>query len=340
MSLSLAVKYRPKTFEDVCSQESIITILQQQIDSKEWKQAYIFTGPAGCGKTTCARILANEINNHQGNSIEIDAASNNGIEDVRNIINQAKTKPLDCEYKVVILDEIHALSSSAWSALLKLIEEPPKHFVFIGCTTDIQKVPKTILSRCQRFDFSKIPLDIIIDRLHYVLQEEGYGFKDKVDDESLEIIAKMSDGGMRDSLTMLDKCLAYSTDLTLENVVKALGTTDYETMFDLLEYLLHLDTKQAIMKIEEIHNTGKDLKLFVHTFVGFLLDMCKLSIDCDWKYVSIPHLKEYEKIINGFTDSDWSRLSLLLKEFIKLDTSIKYSSTPKIDIECAIIGVC
>ena len=171
---SLAVKYRPKTWDDVTEQSSTKIILQQQLSSNEVKNAYLFCGPAGCGKTTCARIFANDINKGEGNPIELDAASNNGVDDVREIIQQAKTKSLDSEYKIFIIDECHALSNSAWQAMLKIIEEPPAKSIFIFCTTNPERIPKTILSRVQRYDFNRISTEGIINRLQYILEQENY----------------------------------------------------------------------------------------------------------------------------------------------------------------------
>ena len=171
---TLAVKYRPKTWDDVTEQGSTKIILQQQLETGEIKNAYLFCGPAGCGKTTCARIFANEINKGQGNPIELDAASNNGVDDVRNIIQQAQTKSLNSEYKCFIIDECHAISNAGWQAMLKLIEEPPAKSIFIFCTTDPQKIPKTILSRVQRYDFKRISQNGIIERLKWILEQEGY----------------------------------------------------------------------------------------------------------------------------------------------------------------------
>ena len=171
--VALAVKYRPKTFEDVVEQDSTKVILQQQIATGEFQHAYLFVGPAGCGKTTNARIFADEINKHEGNPIELDAASNSGVDDVRNIIQQAKTKSLDSEYKVFIIDECHSLSNTAWQAFLKLIEEPPAKSIFIFCTTNPEKIPKTILSRVQRYDFKRISQQGIVDRLKYIIEQEN-----------------------------------------------------------------------------------------------------------------------------------------------------------------------
>ena len=171
---ALAIKYRPKTWDDVTEQNSTKIILQQQLESGEVKNAYLFCGPAGCGKTTCARIFANDINKGEGNPIELDAASNNGVDDVRNIIQQAKTKSLDSEYKAFIIDERHALSNSAWQAMLKIIEEPPAKSIFIFCTTNPERIPKTILSRVQRYDFNRISTEGIVNRLKYILEHENY----------------------------------------------------------------------------------------------------------------------------------------------------------------------
>ena len=170
---TLAVKYRPKTWDEVSEQSSTKIILQQQLESGEVKNAYLFCGPAGCGKTTCARIFANDINKGEGNPIELDAASNNGVDDVRNIIQQAKTKSINSEYKIFIIDECHALSNSAWQAMLKIIEEPPAKSIFIFCTTDPQKIPKTILSRVQRYDFQRLSSSGICDRLKYIIEKEN-----------------------------------------------------------------------------------------------------------------------------------------------------------------------
>ena len=341
---SLAIKYRPKTWDDVTEQGSTKIILQQQLESGEVKNAYLFCGPAGCGKTTCARIFATDINKGQGNPIELDAASNNGVDDVRTIIQQAKTKSLDSEYKIFIIDECHAISNAGWQAMLKIIEEPPAKSIFIFCTTDPQKIPKTIISRVQRYDFSRISQSGIVHRLKYILHDENiYVTTDelKTVEPSIEYIAKIADGGMRDAITLMDKVLAYSQILTLENVVKALGTTDYDTMFKLTDYLLQLNgeesTKLALQVIEDIYNDGKDLKQFVRQYVQFLLDLSKWGVGCDWKYLQLPKLKEYEKWLDDCDDMCFKDINDWLSVFVNLNADIKWSQSAKYDIETAII---
>ena len=338
---ALAIKYRPKTWEDVTEQSSTKIILQQQLESSEVKNAYLFCGPAGCGKTTCARIFANDINKGEGNPIELDAASNNGVDDVRNIIQQAKTKSLDSEYKIFIIDECHALSNSAWQAMLKIIEEPPAKSIFIFCTTDPQKIPKTILSRVQRYDFQRISQDGIVKRLWYILEQEDKGDKFNSDivwvKDAIEYIAKIADGGMRDAITLMDKCLAYSKDLTLDNVVKALGTTDYDTMFKLTDYLIDNKVKLALALIEDIYNSGKDLKTFVRQYVQFLLDLAKWGIGCDWKYLTIPKLADYENWLKDCGDREFELITDWLSVFVNLNADIKWSQSVKYDIEAVIL---
>ena len=340
---ALAIKYRPKTWEDVTEQSSTKIILQQQLESGEVKNAYLFCGPAGCGKTTCARIFASDINKGEGNPIELDAASNNGVDDVRNIIQQAKTKSLDSEYKIFIIDECHALSNSAWQAMLKIIEEPPAKSIFIFCTTDPQKIPKTILSRVQRYDFQRISQDGIVDRLNYIISvENGIAPQNIHIDtpDAIEYIAKIADGGMRDSITLLDKCLAYSKDLTLANVVKALGTTDYDTMFKFTDYLIDSKVKLALALIENIYNDGKDLKTFVRQYVQFLLDLSKWGLGCDWNYLTLPRLADYEQWLKDCGDREFDSINDWLSVFVNLNADIKWSQSVKYDIEAAIILNC
>lgn len=337
---TLAVKYRPKKWEDLTEQDNVKVILQNQLETNSTKNVYLFVGGAGTGKTTSARIFANEINKGQGNPIELDAASNNGVDDVRSIIQQAQTKSLDSEYKIFIIDECHAISSAGWQAFLKLIEEPPAKSIFIFCTTNPEKIPKTILSRVQRYDFKRISQQGIVDRLIHILQSEQAGDDTTalitMEDRAIEYIARIADGGMRDAITLLDKCLAYSPELSLENVVKTLGTVDYDVMFKLTNLLIEDETLQAMAIIDDINSAGKDLKQFVHSYCGFLLDLCKLNIGASWENVNLPRLGEYEKEINTYGDYEKDTIGEILKYMIQLDTDIKYSATPKMDIQAVI----
>ena len=312
----------------------------------------MFCGGAGTGKTTTARIFASEINEHQGNPIEIDAASNNGVEQVRTIIDDAKFKPLDSKYKVYILDECHMLSTGAWNAMLKLLEEPPKTTIFLLCTTDPQKIPATILSRVQRYNFQRISFKGIVDRLNYILVKENEELlknssKDATEDEleslmilpeqeALEYIAKIADGGMRDAISLLDKCISYNTNLTIENVLKALGISDYESLDNLLETLVIHDDKSYIDIIEEVYKSGKDLKQFIKQFINYILDVCKYQIYKDFNYIQIPNtidLTIYDKV-------DYNILLNLLDYIIELSNMIKYEQNPKILIESKLLLFC
>lgn len=645
-NISLAVKYRPRTFDDVVEQSAIKTILMEQINTNSFKHAYLFCGPAGCGKTTAARIFANELNKGLGNPIEVDAASNNGVDNIREIIENAKRKSLDSEYKVYIVDECfhkdtlvstplglrrissiktgdivynmtgqapvtnvfvnnvftnrlccvtingertlttvdhlfftddgwveaqnlkigervydyhtmsrmrerihsegpvlcsknvfenvqehfniedgnrkemfggskstdedkqpndesrycsedgsytkakrkfsedlcrsrrewylyqatdsfepstrtgvdtrvsnsnemskggaslsyqlqsrprlarfedcdrggwcrpqyeistiarrkessvsgerrvdsieiykrgdndelflnyfsdselagqsvemydlevgghpsyyvngilvhncHMLSTGAWNAMLKLLEEPPKGTIFIMCTTDPQKIPATILSRVQRYDFSKISLDKIVERLAYILDKEAaemgpdnYNGPDfGIEDEALEYIAKLADGGMRDAITMLDKCISLSPDITVENVVKALGTVDYNTHFELLYQLASRGSCKAVEVVETVYNSGKDIKQFLKQFQFFILDVCKFQLFESFKYVAIPELPEYKQKME---DEDYEDLLKILDWSRQLNSDIKWEPNAKAMIETSILMYC
>ena len=336
---ALATKYRPKTFDDVVEQDSTKIILKQQLDSGEFQHAYLFVGGAGTGKTTCARIFANEINKHEGTSIELDAASHGGVDDVRNIIQQAKTKSLDSEYKIFIIDECHSLSNTAWQAFLKLIEEPPAKSIFIFCTTNPEKIPKTILSRVQRYDFKRISNSGIRNRLIYIYCKEG--FKGSGLEESFEYITKLADGGMRDAITLMDKCLSYSSELTVENIVKALGVSDYATMIDLTDSIINKEQKAIIKIIESIHSSGIDLKQFIRQYINFVLDIKKWLITEDFSFINLPQTNDIELVLKNIKadmPESWDRISDLLETLIKINSEVKYDSSPKYLIEAMLIG--
>lgn len=328
--ISLAVKYRPKTFEDVVGQTAIKEILQYQVQSKNNLNCYLFTGGAGTGKTTCARIFANELNGGQGLPIEIDAASNNGVEQVRKIIDEAKYKSLDSTYKIYILDEVHMLSAGAWNAMLKLLEEPPAKTIFIMCTTDPQKIPATILSRVQRFDFQRIPTKLILERLGYILDEENKEDEifTNVDLDALHYIAKLANGGMRDAITMLDKCIAYSSELTMQNVVSALGVVDYVEYFKLFNLSYLKEQADMIEQIESVFMAGKDLKLFIKGYFMFLVDIEAYNITKNSEIVQIPtnFLEDFAKEWNvdklRFAHESMKVIQNLLQE-------IKWEQNPK-----------
>lgn len=341
MSKTLAVKYRPTTFDDVVEQDAVKIILKQQLQTGTFKNAYLFCGGAGTGKTTCARIFANELNNHKGNPIEMDAASNNSVDDIRNISQQAKTKSLESEYKIFILDECHSLSNTAWQAMLKLIEEPPAKSIFIFCTTDPQRIPKTILSRVQRYDFQRISTSGIVSRLWNILDLEGYNDGSCVIDKApLEYIAKLADGHMRDAITMLDKCISYSDDLSIENVVKALGTSDYKTMMNLSDWLLRSDRKGVVHTIQSVYNNGTDLKQFIKQYMSFVLDVCKYG-DCkDFKYLQVPETEDIRDTFDRWTSTDYFRFMQLLDVIIKLNSEIKWDTNTKTMIEATLILAC
>lgn len=336
---SLAIKYRPTTFDDVVEQGSIKIILRQQLENDETKNAYLFCGGAGTGKTTCARIFANEINKFQGNPIEMDAASNSSVDDVREIIQQAKTKSLDSEYKVFIIDECHSLSNTAWQALLKLIEEPPAKSIFIFCTTDPQKIPKTILSRVQRYDFQRISHDGVMNRLFAILESESE-LMPEIDWEAtaVDYIAKLADGGMRDAITLMDKCLAYSNDLTIHNVINALGTVDYSIMIALTKaVVIDKNAGDVISIIEDVHRSGKDLKQFIRTYMNFMLDVNKYGCLHSFDYLEVPVTFEDDV---AYIAKHKDECKKLLGTIIKLNADVKWDTAPKSMIEATLLMEC
>lgn len=342
---SLAVKYRPKSFDDMTEQTAIKDILENQIATKTFQHGYLFTGPAGTGKTTSARIFANMINDGKGNPIEVDAASNSGVDNIRQIIEDAKRKPLDAEYKIFIVDECHSLSNGAWQALLKTLEEPPKFTIFIFCTTDPQKVPSTILSRVQRYNFQKISNEGIMERLeHICLTENSQDVNDPnltdIGDiirypEALEYIAKVCNGGMRDAITLLDKCLSLSHNLTLENVLKTIGAEDYSTFITFLSALEEKEKEVSLKVVEDVYNAGKDVKQFMKDFAKFILEVEKYALYGNFDYVNLPNTLESD--LEQLNSVD---LFNVMDFVVSLNNQIKWDNDSKTLIELSILIYC
>ena len=337
---SLSVKYRPMSFNDMTEQSAIKDILENQIKTKTFQHGYLFTGPAGTGKTTSARIFANMINDGKGNPIEVDAASNSGVDNIRQIIEDAKRKPLDAEYKIFIVDECHSLSDSSWQALLKTLEEPPKFTIFIFCTTNPEKIPPTILSRVQRYNFQKISNEGVYNRLHTILEKESeeidnLSCKLNWEQDALEFISKVSSGGMRDAITLLDKCLSLSHDVTLENVLKTIGSEDYSTFITFLSALEKKDKEVSIKVVEDVYNAGKDVKQFMKDFAKFILEVEKYTIYGNFDYLNLPNTLE-----SNLEQLDSVDLFNVMDFVVMLNNQIKWDSDPKTLIELSILIYC
>ena len=285
MYLALYRKWRPKTFDDVISQEHITPTLKREIVSGKTAHSYLFTGSRGTGKTTCAKILAMAVNcphTVDGNPCmeceickgiedgsildvqEIDAASNNGVDDVRLLREEANYLPAQCKYRVYIIDETHMLSTSAFNALLKIMEEPPEHVKFILATTEVHKVPATVLSRCQRFDFGRIKTEDIAKRVLYIAEHESFS----VTEEAAFLVARLADGGMRDALSILDQCVAFSDAVDTEIVSRATGLVSRDYLFDLTDMFAKASPSGVLACVDELYSGSKDLQKLVDELIG------------------------------------------------------------------------
>lgn len=325
MSEALATKYRPKKFEDVVEQSSTITILKRQISTNTFSHTYLFQGTSGAGKTTAARIMADEINNHQGAPIEIDAASNNGVDNVRAIIKNAQERSIEGKYKIFIIDEAHALTSAAWQAFLKCLEEPPAYTIFIFCTTEPQKIPATILNRLQIFTFNRISAAGIKDRLQHICEQERFiNYQDSID-----YISRIAHGGMRDAISLLDKCSSLSTDLNIENVLRALGNYSYVSFFELLNALIDQKENKVLEIITNYYYSGNDLKVFVDQFLAFILDVNKYALFKTMSLLELPisMQKDLDNVVNIYEAPKYYAYLmdkvLGIKNQIKNETDIK-----------------
>ena len=362
MYLALYRKYRPQTFSDVISQEHITTTLMNQLKNGQTSHAYLFTGSRGTGKTTCAKILAKAINclsPKEGNPclecdicravaeetpdiVEIDAASNTGVDNVRALKEEAVYTPLSCRYKVYIIDEVHMLSTAAFNALLKLIEEPPPHVVFIFATTEIHKVPATILSRCQRFDFRRIDIEDSKKRLLEIAEKEGI----TLDDEAAFLISRISDGGMRDALSLLDQCFAADSHVTEEIVRSCAGVSGTEHLFAIADAVIENNCSKAVTVLDGLVQRSKSAvrlmeELIAHYRILMLLkagadrSMLRISADEEQQYTRQNSRYSMESILRAISilSESLSGKNRTKNEQLTCEMCLVRLCTPALDID-------
>lgn len=349
-----ARKWRPLVFEDVVGQTHVTSTLKNAIAAKHVAHAYIFSGTRGVGKTTTARILAkalncvSPVNNNPDNKcdicdeitagrsldvIEIDGASNRGVDEIRNLRESVRYAPSRGKYKVYIIDEVHMLTKEAFNALLKTLEEPPPHILFVFATTEVHKVPMTILSRCQRFDFRRIALDEIIQRLRYIAQEE----KVKIDDDALVIIAKKGDGSLRDAQSIFDQVRSFSgNEINTAELVRALNVVDQEIFFRTTALVRQKDVRGGIELVDEIVRNGYDLREFVGGLAEHLRNLLVVLTTESSQLVetSEPYKKRYEQEAKAFKEQDILRLMKLVNE---LESAIRWAPQPRFKLEAGLL---
>ncbi len=352
-------KFRPQEFEDVKGQEHIVTTLKNQIKADRIGHAYLFCGTRGTGKTTVAKIFAKAVNcehpvdgspcgecaickaiadGSSMNVIEIDAASNNGVDNIRQIREEVTYRPTEGKYKVYIIDEVHMLSAGAFNALLKTLEEPPSYVIFILATTEAHKIPITILSRCQRYDFHRISIDTIAGRLMDLMKEENVD----VEEKAIRYVAKAGDGSMRDALSLLDQCIAFhlGETLTYENVLEVLGAVDTEIFSRLLRQIISKDITGAIGTLDTLVDEGREMGQMVTDFTWYLRNLLLMQSSDDMEDVldmskeHIAALKEEAELVKPEV------LMRYIRIFSELGNQVKYASQKRILIEIAIIKLC
>lgn len=357
--MALYRKFRPDEFEDVKGQDAIVKTLKNQIKAQRIGHAYLFCGTRGTGKTTVAKIFAKAVNCENpidgspcgecamcraiaaGNSmnvIEIDAASNNGVDNIREIREEVAYRPTEGRYKVYIIDEVHMLSIGAFNALLKTLEEPPEYVIFILATTEAHKIPITILSRCQRYDFKRISIETIAARLNELIGKEQWD----VEDKAVRYIARMADGSMRDALSLLDQCAAFyiGERLTYDHVLEVLGAVDTEVFSRLLRDLLAMDVHAVIETVNELVMQGRELSQLAADFTWYLRNLLLVKSSDDMEDVldvsteNLARLKEESGMIENDT------LVRYIRVFSDLTSQLKYSTQKRVLLEITLIKLC
>jgi len=359
--LVLARKFRPQNFDDVVGQEHITDILKKAIKANRVAHSYLFCGPRGIGKTSCARILAKTLNCEKGpadrpcdkcsacteilkgNSfdvLEIDGASNRGIDEIRALRENVKFAPSYGKYKIYIVDEVHMLTAEAFNALLKTLEEPPPHVKFIFATTEPNKVPATIISRCQRFDFKRLQIPEIVKKLEFISKKENVKF----DQSALSLIAINSRGSFRDAESLLDQCMSFSGskgEIKTEDIKNLLGIVEVGQIAQFVDFLLFKNTKEAIVSLNTMADNGVDLQEFAKTLVFYLRQSLLLKINPDFlnlqnSGLSLQELDKIKAQTAGLAQKD---IQNILELFIEAENKMKYSAVSQLPLELAVVRI-
>ncbi|MDY2735264.1 DNA polymerase III subunit gamma/tau [Intestinibacter sp.] len=349
--------YRPKSFNDIVGQEHIVRTLKNQIESQNVGHAYLFCGTRGTGKTSTAKIFSRAVNctdlhdNEPCNEcescreiledktmdvVEIDAASNNSVDDIRELRENVKYSPSKSKYKVYIIDEVHMLSQGAFNALLKTLEEPPSYVIFILATTEPHKIPATILSRCQRFDFKRVTVKDISSRMKYICEKEGI----EADDKALNLIARNSQGALRDALSILDQCISFQGHtISYNDVIELLGSVNIEQLFDLADSIIKENTKKSLQILNDFIVWGKDVRNLVNDLIDHFrnLMVCKISNDLD-DIISLPE-ETIDLLKKQANTIDTNNLIRILNILSETQDAMKTSSNPRVLMEVTMIKI-
>jgi len=358
MYLALYRKWRPRTFDDVISQPHITQTLKNQIQNRQNSHAYLFTGPRGTGKTSCSKILAmavNCLNPVDGNPclecencigieqgtildvVEMDAASNNGVDNMRQLRDEASYTPTQCKYRVYILDEAHMLTKEAFNAFLKILEEPPSHVLFILATTESNKIPTTILSRCQRFDFRRIKPEDISQRLCLIAETEDYFTLEK---SASDLIARLADGGMRDALSILDQCIAFSPDVVTQTVIDAAGITGKDYLFKLTDFIIAQDAASAIGLVDELYSMSKDLQGLLDELIFHFRNIMLLKTLSKPEQLVVLLPDEYEKLEEFTKKMPLATVLYILSQLQDCLDKMGKSIDKRLNLELCLITIC